>query len=64
MPSAKIENMATGREVLLHLHERSDFDVLHPYHDGREIRIYASPLTEALGYDLYGGDLVFLDMVS
>ncbi|WP_447899649.1 hypothetical protein [Stenotrophomonas sepilia] len=64
MPSAKIENLATGREVSLHLHERADFEVLHPYHDGREIRIFASPVTEALGYDVQGGDLVFLDVVN
>ncbi|MBT2746061.1 MULTISPECIES: hypothetical protein [unclassified Lysobacter] len=64
MPSAKIENIATGREVSLHLQERADFDVLHPYHDGREVLMYASPLTEALGFDLYGGDLVFLDLVG
>ena len=64
MPSAKIENLATEREVILHLHERSDFDVLHPLHDGREIRIYACPLMEALGFDLFGGDLVFLDLVN
>ncbi|MBB5882354.1 hypothetical protein GGR74_003576 [Xanthomonas arboricola] len=62
MPSAKIENLVTGREVLLHLQQRSDFDLLHPLHDGREIRIYVSPLTEAMGFDLYGGDLVFLDL--
>lgn len=64
MPSAKIENLATGREVLLHIYQRSDFDVLHPLHDGREIEIYACPLMEALGFDLYGGDLVFLDTVA
>lgn len=63
MPSAKIENVVTGREVILHLHEREDFNLLHPLHDGREIEIYASPLMEALGFDLYGGDLVFLDTV-
>ncbi|QTF76710.1 hypothetical protein [Xanthomonas citri] len=63
MPSAKIENVTTGREVLLHLQERSDFDLLHPLHDGREIKIYVSPLTEAMGFDLHGGDLVFLDVV-
>lgn len=62
MPSAKIENLATKREVTLHLPERADFDVLHPFHDGREIRIFASPITEALGFDLYGGDLMFLDL--
>lgn len=64
MPSAKIENLATGREVALTLLERSDFEVLHPYHDGREIRIFASPVMEALGFDLYGGDLVFIDMAE
>lgn len=64
MPSAKIENVATEREVTLHLPERSDFDVLHPFHDGREIKIYASPITESLGFDLYGGDLMFLDLVG
>lgn len=64
MPSAKVENLATEREVLLHLHQRSDFDLLHPLHDGREIEFYACPLMEALGFDLFGGDLVFLDMVN
>lgn len=64
MPSAKIENLTTGREVALHMLERDDFNVLHPLHDGREIEIYAAPLMEALGFDLYGGDLVFLDTVG
>ncbi|MBN5088842.1 hypothetical protein JY460_12105 [Stenotrophomonas maltophilia] len=64
MPSAKIENLATGREVTLHMHERADFDDLHPLHDGREIKIFASPVMEALGFDLYGGDLVYLDAVG
>lgn len=64
MPSAKIENLATEREVTLHLQQRSDFEVLHPFHDGREIEIYAAPITEALGFDLFGGDLMFLDLVQ
>lgn len=59
-PSAKIENLETGREVHLHLATIEDFDALHPHHDGQPVRLFVSPIVEALGFDLKGGDLMFL----
>ncbi len=59
-PSAKIENLSSGREVNLQLHSRGDADELHPYHDGREVWLIVAPVIEAMGFDLRGGDLMFL----
>ena len=59
-PSAKILNVASGREVVLNLLKTEDFDDLHPYHNGQEVDLYVSPVIEALGFDLMGGDLMFL----
>lgn len=62
-PSAKILNVATKREVTLHLSNRDDFDALHPFHNGQEVELYVSPIIESLGFDLNGGDLMFLSVV-
>ncbi|MED5618736.1 hypothetical protein [Ideonella sp. BN130291] len=61
-PSAKILNLASGREVVLHLSSQQDCDALHPYHNGREVRLFVCPIIEALGFDLMGGDLMFLSV--
>ena len=62
-PSAKILNVDTLREVVLHLADQEDCDALHPHHNGQEVMLYVSPLIEALGFDVNGGDLVFLDVL-
>lgn len=62
-PSGKILNVTTGREVSLHLSNRSDFDALHPYHNGQEVQVFVCPIVEALGFDMKGGDLTFLAVV-
>lgn len=59
-PKAKIVNLDTGREVSLHLALQTDFYALHPHHTAEEVFIYASPVIEAGGFDLKGGDLQFL----
>jgi len=62
-PSGKILNVATGREVSLHLSHRGDFDALHPYHNGEEVQVFVCPIVEALGFDMKGGDVMFLAVV-
>lgn len=59
-PSAKIQNLSTDRELVLHLRGAEDIDALRPHHDGREVLLQVSPIIEALGFDLKGGDLMFL----
>jgi hypothetical protein len=59
-PSAKIENLSTNREVRLHLPRREDCDELHPHHNGEAVRLYVCPIIEALGFDIHGGDLLYL----
>ena len=59
-PKAKILVLATGREVVLHLSGEQDFYQLHPYHTADSVRLFVSPVLEAGGYDLHGGDLQFL----
>lgn len=63
-PSAKIYNFSSGREVVLNLFDQQGFDALHPYH-GLEagVRIYVCPIMEAGGFDIEGGDLMFLRVV-
>lgn len=63
-PSAKIENLSSNREVSLHLPRREDCDELHPYHNGEPVRLYVCPIIEALGFDIHGGDLVYLAVVA
>lgn len=62
-PSAKIKNLSTGREVILHLNGMEDFDMLHPFHTGVDVPLYVCPMLEAGGFDLMGGDLMFLSVV-
>jgi hypothetical protein len=59
-PSAKILNITTEKEVSLHLSSIADCDSLHPFHNGQDVRLYVSPIIEALGFDIIGGDLMFL----
>lgn len=59
-PSAKILNISTEREVNLHLSSIADCNSLHPYHNGQDVRLYVCPIIEALGFDIVGGDLMFL----
>lgn len=63
-PSAKIENLSTNREVNLVLPRREAFDELHPYHNAESVRLYACPVVEAMGFDLHGGDLMYLAVVQ
>lgn len=62
-PSAKILNLATDREVNLICTKFEDAHALHPHHNTLPVRLYVSPLIEAMGFDLHGGDLVFLSVV-
>lgn len=62
-PSAKIENLHTNREVSLHLPRRENFDELHPHHNGKPVQLYVCPIVEALGFDMNGGDLMYLAVV-
>lgn len=62
-PSAKIENLHTKRDVVLHLRTIEDFDELHPHHNGMPVQIYVCPIIEALGFDVNGGDLFYLAVV-
>ena len=62
-PSAKVENLSTNREVSLHLPKRENCDELHPYHNGEPVRLYVCPIVEALGFDMNGGDLMYLAVV-
>lgn len=60
-PSAKILNLDTAKEVNLHLSGDADFAALHPHHNvDDEVRIHVCPILEAKGFDLRGGDLMFL----
>lgn len=60
-PNAKILNLDSLKEVSLHLSNDMDFAALHPFHNGDdEVRIHVCPILEAKGFDLKGGDLMFL----
>ena len=63
-PKAKILNIDSGREVILHLEGEDDFIALHPYHTAEHIRIFASPYIEAGGFDVRGGDLFFVAVAN
>lgn len=62
-PGAKIENLDTNREVVLKLNNVSDCDELRPFHNDQPVRIYVAPIIEAMGFDINGGDLMFLGVV-
>ena len=60
-PNAKILNLDTMKEVKLHLSTDEDFAALHPFHNVvDEVRVHVCPILEAKGFDLKGGDLMFL----
>lgn len=59
-PKAKIVNLHTHREVTLQMSDLADFHSLRPHHGQAEVTIFACPIVEALGFDIYGGDLMFL----
>ena len=61
-PRAKIQNQATGREVSLILEGEADFIILHPHHTATSVKLFVSPIIEAGGFDLQGGDLLFLGL--
>ncbi len=63
-PKAKIENLDSGREVILHLAGPRDAEELHPHHMRDHVRIYACPFIEGGGFDMRGGDLYFVGVVN
>jgi hypothetical protein len=63
-PKAKILNIDSGREASLHLASEADFHALHPYHTADSVPIFASPFLEAGGFDVNGGDLVFVAVAA
>lgn len=63
-PKAKIVNLDSGREVILHLENEEDVESLHPYHMENHVRIYACPFIEGGGFDLRGGDLYFIGIAE
>lgn len=63
-PKAKIENLDSGREVILHLAGQRDAEELHPHHMQEQVRIYACPFIEGGGFDMRGGDLYFIGVVN
>lgn len=63
-PKAKIENLDSGREVILHLAGPRDAEELHPHHMQNHVQIYACPFIEGGGFDMRGGDLYFVGVVS
>lgn len=62
-PSAKVLNLVTNREVALHLSSIYDFDALHEHHNGEPVELFVCPIIEALGFDVHGGDLMFIAVV-
>lgn len=63
-PSAKILNLHTNREVNLHLSSPQDFDQLHPHHREAEVLLFVCPIIEARGFDLHGGDFMYLAVAA
>lgn len=63
-PKAKIMNLDSGREVVLHLANEADVAQLHPFHMGNHVRIFACPFIEGGGFDLNGGDLYFIGVAD
>jgi hypothetical protein len=63
-PKAKIINLDSGREVILHLQNQIDVAQLHPFHMADHVRIYACPFIEGGGFDLKGGDLYFIGVAN
>lgn len=61
---AKIINLDTNREIVLHLGSEKDFSRLHPYHTADQVFMFASPLIEYGAYDPNGGDMYFVDIAD
>lgn len=61
---AKILNLDSGREVILHLGSQEDFIKLHPYHTAEQVLLFAAPLIEFGAYDPNGGDMYFVDVAE
>ena len=57
-------NLHTNREVSLHLSGMEDFDQLHPHHGSAEVLLFVCPIIEARGFDLHGGDLMYLAVAA
>lgn len=63
-PKAKIINLNTNREVVLHLSSEADFLELHPFHTVDHVGLFVCPIVEAGGFDVNGGDLQYLAVVG
>lgn len=63
-PKAKIVNLASNREVVLHLNSRADFEQLSPFHAQESVHIFACPFIESGGFDVNGGDLQFIGIAN
>lgn len=63
-PKAKVLNLASKREAVLHLNGEQDFLELHPYHTAEEVSLLVCPILEAGGFDVHSGDLFFLAVLG
>lgn len=61
---AKILNLDSNREIILHLGSEEDFFKLHPYHTADQVFLFASPVIEFGAYDPNGGDMYFVDVAE
>jgi hypothetical protein len=59
---AKVLNLDSGREVILHLESEEDFMRLHPFHTAPQVLLAACPVIEFGAYDPNGGDMYFVDV--
>jgi hypothetical protein len=62
-PNAKILNTTTNKEVVLRLQSIDDFETLHAHHNGQSVELFTCPIVEAFGFDVQGGDLMFIAVV-
>lgn len=60
----KFTNLATGRDVSLHIAKGDDFDALVPYlgDNAPKVRMLACPIIEYGAFDPKGGDLLFVSL--
>ncbi len=61
---AKVTNLESQRELILHLESEDDFRKLHPYHLHDQVMIFACPVIEYGAYDPNGGDMYFIDIAE
>lgn len=61
---AKILNLDSNREIILHLGSEEDFFKLHPHHTAEQVFLFASPVIEFGAYDPKGGDMYFVDVAE